>query len=219
MEHYLAGLVSGICQTLIGHPLDSYKTWRQNSSLLQRPSISFHNLYKGVKYPLIQSPFICGIGFGVYNNVYQETKNTYIAGSLTGFISALIGTPLDYYKIQRQQQLIDAHWRKSYRNMHSVILREIPANTIYFTTYDLMKRQDIPTMLSGSIAGSLSWLITYPLDTIKTRMQSGVSTTIRETINQGNLWVGLKPCIIRAFFVNGIGFYVYEQGILAMKPN
>ena len=101
--------------------------------------------------------------------------------------------------------------------MHVVLLREVPANTIYFTTYDIMKQQNIPTLLSGSIAGTLSWLITYPLDTIKTRMQSGASKTIRETIKQGNLWVGLKPCIIRAFFVNGIGFYVYEQGVLAMK--
>lgn len=217
MEHYLSGLVSGLCQTIIGHPFDSYKTWRQNCSQLQRPSISFQNLYRGVKYPIIQAPFICGIGFGVYNNVYEETKNTYIAGSLTGIVSAFVGTPLDYYKIKRQQHLQDVHWKKSCRNMHVVLLREVPANTIYFTTYDIMKQQNIPTLLSGSIAGTLSWLITYPFDTIKTRMQSGASKTIRETIKQGDLWVGLKPCIIRAFFVNGIGFYVYEQGVLAMK--
>jgi hypothetical protein len=96
-------------------------------------------------------------------------------------------------------------------------MREVPANAIYFTTYNKMREKDVPIMLSGSMAGTTSWLVTYPLDTIKTKMQAGITRSMSETIKQGNLWVGVKPCVIRAFFVNGIGFYVYEHSLLVMK--
>ena len=217
MEHYYAGLISGLFQTLIGHPFDTYKTWRQNSSQLKKPNMSLQNLYKGIKYPLVQAPFLCGIGFGVYDNIYSQTKSTYIAGSISGLIGSLIMTPLDYYKIKRQQQLTDVYWKNSYKNLRIVAMREVPANTIYFTTYNKMREKDVPIMLSGSIAGTTSWLLTYPLDTIKTKMQAGITRSISETIKQGKLWVGVKPCLIRAFFVNGIGFYVYEHSLLVMK--
>jgi hypothetical protein len=51
MESFWAGLISGIFQTVVGHPLDTLKVWKQNNS---RISPSFFNLYKGIKYPFIQ---------------------------------------------------------------------------------------------------------------------------------------------------------------------
>ena len=55
-----------------------------------------------------------------------------------------------------------------------------------------------------------SWLLTYPLDTIKTRIQSNSSKSFNRFIIMGNLFKGLNICLIRAFFVNSVGFYTYE---------
>ena len=58
--------------------------------------------------------------------------------------------------------------------------------------------------ISGGMAGIASWTISYPLDTLKTRIQSG--DTYMKAINKGNYFKGLPYCLVRAFIVNGTGF-------------
>ena len=57
----------------------------------------------------------------------------------------------------------------------------------------------------------VSWLITYPIDTVKSRMQSNLCSTIKESLQIGNLYHGLGYCLLRAFIVNGASFYTYEM--------
>ena len=59
------------------------------------------------------------------------------------------------------------------------------------------------SFISGGIAGILSWLIPYPIDTIKSRIQIGYS--LKKSIKLGNYYKGLNFCLLRAFLVNGIG--------------
>ena len=70
-------------------------------------------------------------------------------------------------------------------------------------------------LISGGISGSLSWLATYPIDTIKTQYQSG-KITFNELFNKKllfnrNNWNGFSFCITRAFLVNSISFYCYDK--------
>ena len=51
-------------------------------------------------------------------------------------------------------------------------------------------------MLTGGLAGS-SWLITYPIDAIKTRVQNGMSYP--QTINCRRYFNGLNACILRSY--------------------
>jgi hypothetical protein len=104
MDYFYAGFASGISQTLIGYPFDTLKVWSQNYAKINPPKRTFTNLYRGIQYPLLQAPFLTGISFGVYNRIYQQTENTYIAGSFAGVVSSIVHTPLDFYKIGRQQQ-------------------------------------------------------------------------------------------------------------------
>lgn len=69
-----AGITSGVCQTFIGYPFDSMKTWRQNHQLSTRPPITIRNLYKGIQFPLMQSPFTVATGFFVNDAVLSYTK-------------------------------------------------------------------------------------------------------------------------------------------------
>ena len=90
-------------------------------------------------------------------------------------------------------------------------MREIPAIFIYFKTYQECKNNNIPIFLSGSLAGFNSWLFTYPIDTIKTRLQNETCKTIKQAYIKGNLFNGLTICLIRSFIVNGVNFSVYEE--------
>lgn len=213
MEQFYAGFVSGVFQTVIGHPFDTLKVWSQNYAKLKPPKTTLTNLFKGVHYPLSQAPFLMGISFGVYSKVYQKTENTYIAGSLAGVVSSLVNTPIDFYKIERQQQrtTINNSWLYSFRFWHVVVMREAPSCALYYSTYQNMREMEVPILFSGGIAGLCSWTFTYPLDTIKTKIQTGLTTSIRQAIEEGNLWKGFSFAAIRAVIVNAVGFYVYEQ--------
>ena len=215
MDSIYAGFISGIFQTIIGHPFDTLKTWNQNSILLKKPNINFINLYKGVSYPLLQNPLIIASTMSSNHIINQKTNNIYFSSLCSGFLTALIICPLDKYKIMKQQHIkYDfniKNFKKSLKNINLCIMREVPATIIYFTSYNKLKDNNIPIFLSGSISGCLSWIFTYPIDTIKSRIQSESCLTIHEAIKKKNLFLGFKNCIIRAFIVNGIGFYVYER--------
>ena len=215
MDSIYAGFVSGIFQTIIGHPFDTLKTWNQNSILLKKPNINFINLYKGVSYPLLQNPLIIASTMSSNHIINQKTNNIYFSSLCSGFLTALIICPLDKYKIMKQQHIkYDfniKNFKKSLKNINLCIMREVPATIIYFTSYNKLKDNNIPIFLSGSISGCLSWIFTYPIDTIKSRIQSESCLTIREAINKKKLFIGFTNCITRAFIVNGIGFYVYER--------
>ena len=103
IDTLIAGTISGIFQTIVGHPLDTLKTWKQNN-VLNTPKISFRNLYKGVLYPAIQTPPMCGLTFAIDNYCYKRYDNKYVASFITGVIGSFIISPFEYIKIQKQQQ-------------------------------------------------------------------------------------------------------------------
>ena len=65
-------------------------------------------------------------------------------------------------------------------------------------------------LLAGGIAGLLSWTFTYPVDVVKSRIQSGKSINYHEAIRKKNLWKGYSFCAGRAIVVNSLGFYIYD---------
>ena len=215
MDSIYAGFISGISQTIIGHPLDTIKTWSQNSIELKKPPMNIKNLYKGISYPLIQNPLLISTSFFSNHYIKEKTDNVYLSSSITGILSGIISTPIDKYKIMRQQKLeyklSIRNFIRSYKNMPIMMMREIPANFIYYSSFDHMKKNDIPVFFGGGIAGILSWTLTYPLDTIKSRLQSNSCSTIKEAFMKKKLFNGLMPCVQRAFIVNSFGFYIYEK--------
>jgi len=221
MDVILSSFFSGIIQVIIGHPFDTIKTINQNNNFLNK-NIKLKNFYRGIKYPIIQTPLINVSNF-YYNDYFIKKYNMNLFNSsiLSGFISSIIITPLDYCKINNQQNLKkNINFIKilcSYKHYHIVSLREVPALFIYFNSYDYSKKYIHSYSLCGSLAGVLSWLLTYPIDTIKTRLQSNSANSIKDAILQKNLFNGIKPCLYRAFIVNGVGFYVYEKGLLLFK--
>lgn len=90
-------------------------------------------------------------------------------------------------------------------------LRESISTGLYFHTYfSLIDKYD--AFNSGGIAGCASWLLTYPLDTYKTRVQANSKYEMKMNVkNFKSLWNGLSFCLVRAYLVNGIGFYIYNK--------
>ena len=73
--------------------------------------------------------------------------------------------------------------RGIFKGLGSTLLRETPSYGAYFASYEIMHRALLPEdadpshpsmviLLAGGIAGVIGWLSTYPVDVVKTRLQS-----------------------------------------------
>jgi solute carrier family 25 carnitine/acylcarnitine transporter 20/29 len=206
--------VSGTAQTLIGHPLDTMKVWKQQN--IQKSK----HIFSGLKYPLLTGSILASVQFTttllVSENIhnYNKVQSDTMGGLCAGLVSGILTSPIDKYKIQMQTKT-----NRSRYGLFSGIAREVPACGIYFGSYAALREQKQSVLISGAIAGTLSWLLTYPLDIAKTQIQSGESTNIRSTYNkiksgQIALTNGLGFCLARAFLINGIGFAIYEKCLL-----
>ena len=113
------------------------------------------------------------------------------------------------------------------RGLAITFTREVPAFGVYFGSYELMIRQlgdSTPVVLtSGGIAGILSWVLTYPQDVIKSRLQAdgfgeaqqyrGARHCLQASLRSegpGCLVRGMGSTIIRAFPMNAVTFGVYS---------
>lgn len=79
-------------------------------------------------------------------------------------------------------------------------------------------------LLAGGLAGVATWTLTYPLDYIKTLVQTddlvkprqtSMLGYLREELSKGSikrLFIGFEIMIVRAFFVNAAGFFCFEVG-------
>ncbi len=82
-------------------------------------------------------------------------------------------------------------------------------------------------MCAGGLAGQLTWMSSYPLDVIKSRIQcekhrklsiyTAAAELYRETGSLRAFYRGLTPCLIRAFPCNACIFLVYDSIISAVN--
>lgn len=131
--------------------------------------------------------------------------------------------------------------RSCYRGFTATLFRDAPACGMYFagntailtslgySPNDSPGKQLAKLMMAGGTAGVISWMISYPLDVLKTRIQAehlrkctykGVLDCYRKTIlNDGQraLYVGISPALLRAFPSNAALFTVHAMCLSAMS--
>jgi solute carrier family 25 carnitine/acylcarnitine transporter 20/29 len=139
-----------------------------------------------------------------------------------------------------------------FRGWNATAWREIPAFGLYFSVYDYCKdkvtglladranlsvNEEVPhshlwisSTLAGGLSGSLTWGVIYPIDVIKSRIQTApmetplaqrriwhVGKTLVAKYGWQYMFRGLGITLIRAFPVNGIIFPVYEFTLLHLS--
>ncbi len=122
--------------------------------------------------------------------------------------------------------------RGIFKGFELTLVREIPAFATYFATYEFtcnmiieyygkkgMTFDDLPPLalcLAGGISGITGWIISYPVDVIKSRVQvdgmfgsrayNSIYDCYRKSIQEPEgmlvLWKGLNSTLIRGFAVN-----------------
>lgn len=178
---------------------------------------------------------------------------TFFAGAYAGLLTSAVITPFDLVKCQMQVDraggragrfqngaacaraiLAREGLRGLYRGGVVTAVRASPTFGLYFFLFEALQRElpraaaslrgEMATLFAGGIAGMCTWAISYPLDTVKTHLQtlplSGppAERTIAHAVRtiyarQGvaQFYRGLGTCLIRAFPVNAIMFVVYAR--------
>lgn len=201
---FLFGAAVGWAQTAVGHPIDTYVVLKQVN---QPVNFTARTLYRGVSIPLACSASYNSMLFGVYSQVLRYTENHWLAGAVAGLAGGPILCLTDSYKIGLQTQSTQ---RTLFKGVGVTTLLECPANSIYFGVYHTLSGM-APSWLAGGVAGVAAWSSVYPLDVVKTRIQSGAARDYKHAIKMGGFGRGLWMCLTRAFVTNALGFYVYEK--------
>ena len=118
--------------------------------------------------------------------------------------------------------------------------RDGPGSAAYFATYEIIKRNLTPkgpdgkpsgdlslsaVMAAGGAAGIAMWIPVFPVDTVKSRLQSAegnpsISGTIKQLYGKGGVkafFPGFGPAIARAVPANAATFLGVELAQMAMK--
>ena len=125
-----------------------------------------------------------------------------------------------------------------YRGEAVTILREAQAYGVWFLTFEYLMnaesrpRAEIPSWkiaLYGGLAGEALWLASYPLDVVKSKMQTDnlgderVYKTMRDCFaktwqkeGMRGFWKGLGPTCLRAMPVSAGTFFVYVPPPLSL---
>lgn len=128
------------------------------------------------------------------------------------------------------------------RGMVTTIIRETPGFGVYFLSYDVLTRSlgceahdhyIIPKLLfAGGMSGIASWLSTYPVDVIKSRLQAdgiggvnkynGIMDCVRQSWRKEG-WRfftrGLTSTLLRAFPVNATTFATVTLFLMYMRKD
>lgn len=226
-------------------------------SILKTEKMS--GLYRGMSSPMAGVALVNAVVFGVYGNAQKRLGDSVWAhgacGALAGAVQSAISSPVELAKTRLQiqgdsggralykgpldclRQLVKAEgYRGAFRGLGSTILRDTPAFGVYFASYEMMVRAGaggpVSLMAAGGLAGVFSWMASYPLDVIKSRLQvdgmrgprryNGLWDCAVQSYRQEGLPVfmrGLNSTLLRAFPTNAAIFTVVTWVIRLCDPS
>lgn len=165
------------------------------------------------------------------------------SGAFLGLMALFVLSPVELIKCNLQvANLTNAHQSYAgvirgivkkdgivgmWRGLSSTLVRECGGTAVWFTTYEVssayLKRvnpdyADTNLLASGALAGVLFNFSMFPVDTIKSNMQTtqtkeSILATGQRLVRQGgvrSLYHGLGITLVRAVPANALLFYVYE---------
>lgn len=96
------------------------------------------------------------------------------------------------------------------------MMREVPAFSTYFGVYDYLRKRlaqgrpvdslsPIMYCLAGGTSGTLAWVVTYPFDVVKSRLQTDGMAGLPQ-------YRGILDCFIKSYSESG-GFRIFFVGL------
>jgi len=182
---------------------------------------------------------------GIKPGQKKTISSAAISGGLSGFIFATFVTPIDLIKTRLQMEGVGDHQKTTklstmcknivktegitglYKGLTMTWIRDVPSLAAQFAAFEWSKTMvnkhygegPVSSLVAGGLAVLLAWIVAYPQDTIKTRIQCArVPMTNIESAKEiyrtggfGGFWKGISPCLLRAVVTGATRFIAYDK--------
>lgn len=242
---YINGGLSGLVEITIIHPIEYFKTIKQNNNKLSFISFlkkfsnnGIHSLYKGYMPRVFGIIPMRTVFWGtmhvsdkyLYNKSINKKYIHFISGGLSGSIQTLIDCPIESLKTKMMTSNIKST-SINFNGFLPNLIRNVGFGAIFNYKKNNMKKKYNnkkirfhDNLLIGSLSGILASLITQPFDYIKTIMQSNKENKsmiqiIKKTFNKNPMlfFSGTLPRTSITCISMGIGLSIFE--LLNKKSN
>jgi len=199
-------------------------------------------LYRGGLPLVIGGSVIRSAQFGFYENALALIRSTWpdgkrigpldpqvvISGFIGGIGRGLVEGPFEFMKVRRQVLELGGKHNRSwvitdlYRGSGVTMIRNAFLFGLFATHMDLYEQivtevnVNPPTFIKGAVCANLAWFYVWPLDVMKTQVQSGryqnlgLRIMLRDIWNQGLWFRGLPAGLLRSTIANGSALTVYN---------
>lgn len=242
---FASGFVYGATSVVVGQPLELVKTLKQSSQARMTYSQivkdivkadGMKGLYRGSLAPLIGGSFFRSAQFGCYTNVMHFLKtntedqkffgflswHVVAAGAAGGLGRGVVEGVADHIKVRQMvKQRWSLHSLRTESGMGVTCFRNVNLFGSFVIYMDLSKQLTDGKMSpfwTGGLCASAAWLTIWPLDVVKSRIQSGLIDTkggmlavLKDVYRSGNLYAGVGPGLARGFIANGCSMFMYKK--------
>ena len=203
MENILCSSASAISELIFTHPIDYYKTLKQNN-IKNIYKIIYKNPYKGVSSRLVGIVPMRISFWSTLDYLKNNKYNPIIIPLITSTIQTILDVPIEQAKTNLMNRknitFIPKYWLKGSINHY--------ARNILFTYGFFFATTNIDNPLfAGLFGGFIGSIISHPFDSLKTFYQSGNNNP---QINYKFLYRGLIPRTSVSFISMGVGFSTFS---------
>ncbi|KAL7268012.1 carnitine transporter [Rhizina undulata] len=251
----VAGGVGGICAVISGHPFDLVKVRLQTAEKgvysgafdVVRKTVAREGMMRGYDMGknLVHK-------FSTVENGQMSIAQISAAGFFSAIPMTIITAPFERVKVLLQiqgqtgekkysggldvvrQLYREGGIRSVFRGSGATLARDGPGSAAYFATYEILKKKLTPEngemslmaiMAAGGAAGMAMWISIFPIDTVKSRLQSAEGSptlggVVREIYGRGGLkafFPGLGPALARSVPANAFTFLGVEMAHKALN--
>jgi solute carrier family 25 carnitine/acylcarnitine transporter 20/29 len=191
---------------------------------------SITHIYKNDPYKFYRGSFLSytsvsferSIQFYFLEKMNKRNNNPYLNGLLLSLFSSIYNVPVQFLTTNialNNINYIKLNKNNFYKGISLELSRNIINTTIFNGTYFYLRNtygnSTELAPLYGAISGISFWLITFPLDTIRTEYQSSNHSLKQIVVNRYNSGIntfyrGLTPVLVRTIPSASCGMYVYE---------
>jgi solute carrier family 25 carnitine/acylcarnitine transporter 20/29 len=233
----LPGFFQGITRVTISYPFDVIKINIQKQiypsffSALQHLLITDpKRLYRGSAFSYVSVSIERSMQFYFLEKMNKNNNKPFLNGFILSLISSIYNVPVQFITTNIALNNINTidYIKHTFSNKINVykggqleILRNTMNSTIFMGTYYYLRNTfNDDVYLSpfyGAISGLSCWMVTLPLDTIRTDYQSSklsIIELIKNRYNKGGIklfYSGFTPILLRTIPSASAGMYVYEN--------
>jgi solute carrier family 25 carnitine/acylcarnitine transporter 20/29 len=243
-DAFIAGFAYGTTSVIVGQPLDTIKTkaqmtsrgssWKIAVDMFQKEGL--WGLYRGSLPMIAGGALIRSAQFGVNEASLAAIRSitggkvkkkdrlwgvfdwqVIIAGFCGGLARGIVEGPFEFMKVRRQ---VGAKW--DFRDIYKGSGATIARNSILFSSFVVYMDistliVDLPPFALGSICANMAWLTIWPMDVVKSQIQSGNNegktavSLLRGVVKSGAMFRGLVPGLMRSTIANGTAMVIYRR--------